>query len=595
MPPKVLVHLGPAKTATTSLQSFLETERLSSLGIGLVEPFMFKGWHHELAKLLGASVPSGLCGPRTLTTDEESVVGLIRDSVADSEFDVNVISSEFLAEVPPDRLRDVFACISSDTTFVLAVRNPLAHALSFWAETIRGGSEIGLRAFLENPKMFLDWWKSVYLGSSATHGSRLSFISISESSPVVDLVSALFGSEALPLLEGLDPRQNISNSPVACDVHAMLNGALTETPTRAGWREHYLWQVLHKESAGDDRIIPAEWITSFSNEWDSSIDASNYPELSDCLTKVSKNSGRFAAVTEDNFVSSRQRIIEGVVISQTRTNALAHLEIDRLTHLINSKTSVDRTSSGGTAISKLRGPIVVVGDSHSLALERASDLLDPSERELIGFSERVNDAAVYWNAIERLGSDCELLCVSWRGNEHNVLSILPEEQFHVHQVLDSTISGNRHESPMVPISQLKAAFKRELVPLSELLSRSKGIQRLVILGPPPPKMRATVLKHLSTDAFYGKRMDLRQSIEDVCKLLPDKLRLLLWELQNDEYRQLSATLGAQFIGAPRDAGSKLGFLKSMFASNDCTHANERYGLLVLKEVIRVYRAGGAVV
>lgn len=579
MSKKLLVHLGPAKTATTSLQSFLSSENLQPFGIGLVSPFLNRGSHHDLARTLGVQVPIGLRSSKNDNLDQDSAIQMIQDFLAESSSQLNVISSEFLAELPPEKVLGFFDRISSETTFVLSVRNPLAHAVSFWAETTRAGRTDRLQSFLEEPYRFISWWRDVYLTSEAIYGSKLQVVCVSESTPVLNLISSLFGSEVQDLYADLEIRKNVSNCPAAVDVLAMLNESLLQTPSREGWISHYLHESLREASAGEGRLIPSTWIAAFRTQWESSNVVNVGSCFSACLTGLWADAGNLLPSSEGDFVLARQRIVENLAISEVRKNALAHLEIDRLLYAMkNDQLGVS--------------PISIVGDSHSIALGLGCDLLDPVERNLFFLPERDKDSGIYWQSLERICQKSEMVCISWRGNEHNVLGIAPQERFRVFKSPNSSDESASSRDPMIPISQIRAAFKRELEPLLELLGKLPSHKTLVVIGPPPPKSRDVVRRHLESDGFFSQMVEAQDFDGNEELFLTDDTRMMLWEIQCEEYRALSDKVGAHFAPAPPISRSKSGFLKAMYANKDCTHANDKYGLIVLQELIRIFRTTG---
>jgi hypothetical protein len=102
-----------------------------------------------------------------------------------------------------------------------------------------------------------------------------------------------------------------------------------------------------------------------------------------------------------------------------------------------------------------------------------------------------------------------------------------------------------------------------------------------LLSSPPPKQSNDFI----TQKFMRKqaRAYRGQSIMDA-GLSPPELRMKLWKLEAKLLGQWAEEQGMSFVPAPPEAFNEDGFLSRKFYHEDATHANGRYGALVLEQI-----------
>jgi hypothetical protein len=110
------------------------------------------------------------------------------------------------------------------------------------------------------------------------------------------------------------------------------------------------------------------------------------------------------------------------------------------------------------------------------------------------------------------------------------------------------------------------------------LRNSTKAQIVHLLAPPPKGENEYIEKHHDTLFAAAGISSLGVS--------PPALRMKFWELQNRAIEEICKELGVQTLAPPADAADPDGFLRRAFYAGDATHANGRYGELVLQQLER---------
>lgn len=104
--------------------------------------------------------------------------------------------------------------------------------------------------------------------------------------------------------------------------------------------------------------------------------------------------------------------------------------------------------------------------------------------------------------------------------------------------------------------------------------------RVFHISPPPPK---------ADNAFVANHLETRFRDEAIAARGPARpsLRLKVWQVQDEVLRQLCDELGMELLPPPPEALDAEGFLIPHYYGRDATHANRRYGELVLRQILTV--------
>lgn len=163
------------------------------------------------------------------------------------------------------------------------------------------------------------------------------------------------------------------------------------------------------------------------------------------------------------------------------------------------------------------------------------------------------------------------------GNEHSVLSLLnPAVPFDFvwpagHEA--PLLAGHQPVSLAVVEAQLLAAIQQTLAQLTMIRARHPGL-RIVHVAPPPPQANEARMR--DTPEVFGDLIARHG-------LMPLSIRLKYYGLYVELFRRHLAPLGIECLGPPPDSLDEHGALRDGLTLG-CTHGNEAYGALVLKQL-----------
>jgi hypothetical protein len=140
-----LVHIGPPKTGTTTLQAAFDRQRDTVLRQGV--RYAGRRRHSRRAVIaVTATGPHGLQDPQGLR-EWQAIV----DEVRSASEDRVLFSSERLAHAAPEAIRRVVEDLGGDRLHVAITLRPLARILpSQWQQAVQGGLVVSLDDWLRN-------------------------------------------------------------------------------------------------------------------------------------------------------------------------------------------------------------------------------------------------------------------------------------------------------------------------------------------------------------------------------------------------------------------------------------------------------------
>lgn len=248
--------------------------------------------------------------------------------------------------------------------------------------------------------------------------------------------------------------------------------------------------------------------------------------------------------------------------------------------------------------------LVIVGHSHMHAIARAlvsaAEPGEPADPAAIGRAHGIAGmmggqyTTEFRHLLVELGQDRNL-ALSWRGNQHNGdFLIMPGT------VLDFLPRGYPDRT-VLPGAQLVAesAIRAHLQPsMDELSALLKDIavpgRRHIVLGSPPPLAdQALVRQRLGREpAFVDRARALGMDMATI-GLAPPQVRRKLWFVIQRQMAETAAAHGALFVPHPAASEDGQGFLRLDMSGGDITHANERYGRLMLAQIATALTQAGA--
>ena len=234
--------------------------------------------------------------------------------------------------------------------------------------------------------------------------------------------------------------------------------------------------------------------------------------------------------------------------------------------------------------------ILIAGHSHTFALLMAikkgakysENFGLVAEANSKQFGTGIIRDLTYWNFVSKK-STAQPTVISWNGNQHNIHFLL--EDGNPFQVTE--IYKEFENSPVVPISQVRALFNPTFEELRSTLRLFNNPSNIYLLGTPPPKSKNFVDSILLNDPFFSRKAASLGIPKSDIQATSDALRIAMWKLTQQITEEVSAEFGCNFISIPVSTIDTNGLLKSEYWTEDLTHANEAFAEIILDEIIEV--------
>ena len=231
--------------------------------------------------------------------------------------------------------------------------------------------------------------------------------------------------------------------------------------------------------------------------------------------------------------------------------------------------------------------ILIAGHSHTFAMyvalmnspEIQNDFAIVSNSD---FSKHFPHDDEYWNFVASL-SETQTTAISWNGNQHNI-----------HFLVDDggdfkTISYNQ-EASCVAISELQVeeVFRPTFYELELFLSRFPKPENVCLLGTPPPKSKSFLDRRLNSDSYFVNLARQAGVRDKKIYASSDSLRVYMWKVTQTLTQKTALKFGAKFLMVPESCHDEKLILKENFYTEDLTHANEKFGELMIKELAKFF-------
>lgn len=241
--------------------------------------------------------------------------------------------------------------------------------------------------------------------------------------------------------------------------------------------------------------------------------------------------------------------------------------------------------------------VAVFGDSHTAALIRAQQLPSAGgiydhirifrlQKEKNGKSVGDADLASFCRHIRGF-TEADFVFSAVGGNQYAVVSTVQDrlEYDFLTSPTDEDIASDRVAlMPLRAISgYLEQGVRGTIGPvLTQIRNASKA--KVFHLAPPPPK---------EDNEFIAANFESRFAREGIDEYGPTRpaLRLKCWKLQLDCLARLCKELDIGLIHPPGKSVTAEGYLHPRSYAKDVTHANRRYGALVLDQILKFSKTG----
>jgi hypothetical protein len=231
--------------------------------------------------------------------------------------------------------------------------------------------------------------------------------------------------------------------------------------------------------------------------------------------------------------------------------------------------------------------ITVIGTSHVAALRYALPpghgrfkLINisqphPEMREIFTSNWREIDDRYVGLFKEKLDKNSHFISMLG-GNDHNSIGLIEHPKRFDFLEPGQNVAEIEPDRDLIPYDALRAMLQQRLDSylrwLSELAPVFAG-KKLHLCSPPP----------VPSDEHIRKFPDIFERILNR-GVTPARIRAKLYNIHSDIFRECCLKLGVDFIPPPSNALDDDGFLRPEYWNSDPTHANLRYGRLLLKQI-----------
>jgi hypothetical protein len=192
----------------------------------------------------------------------------------------------------------------------------------------------------------------------------------------------------------------------------------------------------------------------------------------------------------------------------------------------------------------------------------------------------------YWEHLKAKGVGNRIALV-WGGNEHNLHYF-----FQDNSPFDFV---SRHVNMLIPSFNLipqrrvrqnfnASSFDQLRAVLADLAAGSP--KSINLIGTPPPKKDNEELrKIIANEPVLVRWVEHHGESFDSVRITPPYLRLKLWFLLQEMLTEAARCVGGKFVSVPAELQDDDGFLRTEYWHSDVTHANRRYGEVMLRRII----------
>jgi hypothetical protein len=233
--------------------------------------------------------------------------------------------------------------------------------------------------------------------------------------------------------------------------------------------------------------------------------------------------------------------------------------------------------------------IVVCGHSHAASILEATSLpemqagIEPKIAVCYStdWSAGPPGDKEYWDFVVEVSRGKHVVII-WNGNQHNANFMFQTEPKFT--MLGVTENSYDQKANPIPRSMIKAFFKPSFEELTEIIPSLSNAANITLMNGPAPKPLSHIQKCILQEKYFT---DIAKSLgEDIADLVitSDSLRLELWNVLAELLANSAHTLGTNFLSAPEASRDTFGLLSQEYWTSDVTHANSKYGMLLIDEL-----------
>ncbi len=227
--------------------------------------------------------------------------------------------------------------------------------------------------------------------------------------------------------------------------------------------------------------------------------------------------------------------------------------------------------------------ILVVGSSHTAVIAKAASGMDSLNALWVKNPKRDDgpgDITVQQasEAVAALNSS-DILAITWVGTYHNIFGLAQHEQpFDFFEPRSSEEPDLTRE--LIPYGTLRRQFATTIG--RDSFTRKIGGNtkaNVVLLATPPVKG--------DDDFIRAKLKNYRGHNVEQAGVTPAFIRAKLWRLEMSCIESYCSDINVEFLPAPEAAFTEEGFLRTDLYGSDATHANVKYGAMVVDQLLQL--------
>jgi len=190
----------------------------------------------------------------------------------------------------------------------------------------------------------------------------------------------------------------------------------------------------------------------------------------------------------------------------------------------------------------------------------------------------------YWDFVVELSLGKHVVIV-WNGNQHNANFMFQTEPKFT--MLGVTENNYDYEEVPIPRAMIKDFFKPSFAELAEIIPSLSNAASITLMNGPAPKPLTHIQDCILQEKYFTDvAKSLGVEVDDL-DITSDSLRLELWNILVGLLATSAKTLGANFLSAPAASRDDLGLLSPEYWASDVTHANSKYGVLLIEELLKL--------
>ena len=169
------------------------------------------------------------------------------------------------------------------------------------------------------------------------------------------------------------------------------------------------------------------------------------------------------------------------------------------------------------------------------------------------------------------------LCL--RGNQHNIIGIVENPRpYAIGDASEGAAPPGLGERWFIPEAVMLDEFRAKVAQMRSLAQQIYDLwpnAARYYLNAPPPMANWEHIK--ANPGVFRAKVRLGPA--------PDALKLKLYELQTQAYRELAESCGASFIEPAPETCTESGFLGDDYYNDDPTHGNPAYGAVMMRRIL----------